>query len=299
MNVIQMKKNDSTPERNLVIYHSHCWDGLAAVWVMVGWLHTRGVAAGKAHVENTVLAAKYGDAPPDVSGYHNVYIVDFSYGRETLQDMREAVRGEFYVLDHHKTAQEALSGLDYCHFDMERSGARMAWDFCYKDEEPPWFIRLIEDRDLWKWEYPDTEAFTTWLNSQPMEFATLGQLYDGDVYDTAVAAGEAMLSYQEQMVQGIAKNARLLKLCNGDTVYAVNTPVLSSEVGHALATEHGMGMTWYVQNDGSVKFSIRGDGDVDVSAIAKLYGGGGHAGAAGFALPAQMLNHIAAGHLPA
>jgi len=32
------------------------------------------------------------------------------------------------VLDHHQTAQKALEGLNFAHFDMTKSGAVLAWN---------------------------------------------------------------------------------------------------------------------------------------------------------------------------
>jgi oligoribonuclease NrnB/cAMP/cGMP phosphodiesterase (DHH superfamily) len=65
---------------------------------------------------------------------------------------------------------------------------------------------------------------------------------------------------------------------------AVNTPNNISEVGHELATASGtFGLVWYY--DAAAKkanCSLRSNGDYDVSAIAKQFGGGGHKNAAGF-----------------
>jgi hypothetical protein len=60
-------------------------------------------------------------------------------------------------------------------------------------------------------------------------------------------------------------------------------PFLTSETGHALASWSGtFGLLWSVASDGKVYCSLRSNGDYDVSAIAKKFGGGGHKNAAGF-----------------
>src|SRR3990167_9339886 len=99
----------------IVIYHSNCFDGFGAAWVL------RGV-----YPDATFIPATYGDAPPDVTG-QDVVIVDFSYPRDVLLAMRQSSRS-LVVADHHKTAQANCEGLDFCHFDMNRSGAGLAWD---------------------------------------------------------------------------------------------------------------------------------------------------------------------------
>lgn len=71
---------------------------------------------------------------------------------------------------------------------------------------------------------------------------------------------------------------------------AVNTNVHMSEVGHELANQSGSyGLVWYLGSDNMAKVSLRSNGDYDVSAIAKQFGGGGHKNAAGFSLPITTL----------
>jgi oligoribonuclease NrnB/cAMP/cGMP phosphodiesterase (DHH superfamily) len=58
-----------------------------------------------------------------------------------------------------------------------------------------------------------------------------------------------------------------------------------SEAGNALCKEgYEIGLAWFERGDGIIQFSLRSEGDIDVSGIAKFYGGGGHQHAAGFQL---------------
>ena len=64
---------------------------------------------------------------------------------------------------------------------------------------------------------------------------------------------------------------------------ACNSQLHQSELGHELANKSGtFGLVWYVAQDNTVKCSLRSNGDYDVEAIAKTFGGGGHLNAAGF-----------------
>ena len=83
--------------------------------------------------------------------------------------------------------------------------------------------------------------------------------------------------------------ARLVKSANkgsmfGLSVGIVNAPMfLASDVGHALSDGlYDVGICWVVRQDGMVAFGLRSCGDVDVCAIAKKFGGGGHKNSAGF-----------------
>ena len=64
----------------------------------------------------------------------------------------EAKVSKLVVLDHHKSAAEKLTGYQcrcgVVHFDMNKSGARLAWEFFHPDKPVPGLIRYIEDRDI-------------------------------------------------------------------------------------------------------------------------------------------------------
>jgi nanoRNase/pAp phosphatase (c-di-AMP/oligoRNAs hydrolase) len=59
-----------------------------------------------------------------------------------------------------------------------------------------------------------------------------------------------------------------------------------SEAGNALVNMgYDIGLAWFENGRGQISFSLRSNkkgSDVDVSAIAKTFGGGGHRNAAGF-----------------
>jgi nanoRNase/pAp phosphatase (c-di-AMP/oligoRNAs hydrolase) len=95
--------------------------------------------------------------------------------------------------------------------------------------------------------------------------------------------GEAILTYQETIVDALCRNARETWI-GGHTVLAVNSPVLQSEIGERLAKDAAFGAVWFVGGNGETYWSLRSRPPVgiDVSEVAKKYGGGGHVQAAGF-----------------
>lgn len=75
-----------------------------------------------------------------------------------------------------------------------------------------------------------------------------------------------------------------------DGIAANCPPHLSSDVGHQLANQSGTyGLLWSINKEGKCVCSLRSNGDYDVSAIAKVFGGGGHKNAAGFEVDIQTL----------
>ena len=67
----------------------------------------------------------------------------------------------------------------------------------------------------------------------------------------------------------------------------VNSSHWMSEIGSTLAKDCDFAMIWYYDHDSCMyKASLRAfHGTMDVSEIAKSFGGGGHRKAAGFVLP--------------
>jgi oligoribonuclease NrnB/cAMP/cGMP phosphodiesterase (DHH superfamily) len=262
----------------LIIHHAGCTDGICGATII--WLGLGGVGE--------LMAAQYGDEPPSehsIAG-RDVWIVDFSYPRETLVRM-DRITSRLTVLDHHKTAQDNCKGLDFCTFDMERSGAMLAHE---RMTELGWRSRLqmasgdiaryVEDRDLWKWDLPASRAVNAWLGSWPRDLETWLWIFKTYLQDEAEEQGEAILRRDKQLVDMIARGANQV----GDTgVWLVNTPMLQSEVGEELVSHGGRyAMMWHQCEDGRFRYSLRSRGNVDVAEIAAGMGGGGHPAAAGF-----------------
>jgi hypothetical protein len=135
-----------TETKPLVITHASCNDGRWAA-------HVAQLYYGPDNVE--IFYAAYGMDPPPVEG-RDVLLTDFSYSREILEDMYQKTNS-LKVLDHHKSAQKDLEGLPYCCFDMNHSGAVMAWKHFFPDEEVPAILLYVEDYDLWRFQYPETK----------------------------------------------------------------------------------------------------------------------------------------------
>lgn len=277
--------------QNLVIYHANCMDGFAAAWAAWTKLGDK---------ETHYWPMSYGDDPISkikvVPRGLTIYIVDFSFPREVLKRMCEA-DVKVVILDHHKTAEVDLTDWPdqpenlEIHFDMERSGAKMAWDYFRPYDPAPSLISYVQDRDLWRKVLLYSEEINQFISTLPHNFDswTSASYLLRNRFDEAKHIGESVLRKHGQIVADIVKTARPIKFhIDGKTVsgLAANcTGHFASDVGHELCKLSGtFGATYCSGNDGSVKWSLRSEGDFDVSAIAKLFGGGGHKNAAGFTL---------------
>lgn len=261
-----------------VLYHSHCTDGFGAAF-----------AAWKKFGDNAkYIPVSYGKPLPNLDKAKMVYILDFSYDEETLRNLYKKV--EVVVLDHHKTAEKDLEHLSFAHFDMNKSGAMMAWEHFHPEKEVPMMIRYIQDRDLWKFDMKLTKEFHLGLASIPQVFECWDRADENDL----TQAGSAILNYQNTLVERIVSSAQVMMagqfmedlMVVPWRMAVVNSGVLESEVGDALLKrfpEADFAMIYYTTKENKTKYSLRSLSDrADVSEIAKLFGGGGHRNAAGY-----------------
>lgn len=270
-------------KRTLCVYHDRCLDGWGAAWVVRRALGADGVE---------LVPGSYGDEPPDARG-RDVVLVDFSYKRADLLALAERARSVL-ILDHHASAVTELVDLSAnCRavFDLEHSGVALAWNWYFghlADEPMPYLLQIIQDRDLWRFRLRETRRVTAALLSWPWDWA----LWDRWMADPALALiqleadGRAILRKEERdLAELLGKPAR--RLCvGGFDVPAVNLPFLyASEAGNRLS--HGEPFAAvYCDGEPGRKFSLRSQPDgEDVSIVAGIYGGGGHARAAGFTVP--------------
>lgn len=291
----------------LVIYHANCADGFTAAWAV------------RQAMDADFHPGVYQQAPPDVTG-RDVILVDFCYPVQVLVAMAQTAR-TMLVLDHHKSAAadlevgtrvfdeqmahigridtwrngreawtrhvEAFSSdrLIMALFDMERSGAGIAWDFFHPGKARPAFLDHVEDRDLWRFALQHTREICAAVHSHPYTF---------EAWD-ALAAETTYSLYQQGLVLERAREkdiAEQIAQCRRELVIG-NYRVPAASIPRSLVSDAAGQMAkgsafaaCYQDTHAGRKFDLRSTPDgVDVSEVAALYGGGGHARAAGFTVP--------------
>ena len=293
----------------MCIYHGNCADGFGAAWVVRKALGS----------DVEFVAGIYGQEPPDVAG-KDVVIVDFSYKYDILAALARKANSVI-VLDHHKSAAEDLARFESFHagveedtrrddgatllgwktahvmansqngptiaccFDMNRSGAMLAWDHYFPNQEPPQLLRHIEDRDLWLFKLEGTREIQANLFSYPYDFEVWDQLMAADVL-TLVSDGAAIeRKHHKDVAELVGVTKRRLKIGGFDVPVASLPYTLTSDAGHLMAQGEPFAACYWDTPTGRV-FSLRStDEGIDVSEIASQYGGGGHRNASGFRVP--------------
>lgn len=258
--------------RTLCIYHANCADGFTAAWVVRRRLGP----------DVAFHPGVYQDPPPDVTN-KDVILVDFSYKRPVLEQIRKQANSVL-ILDHHKTAEADLKDLPgvYAVFDLDRSGARITWDHFYPGVVPPSLLLHIEDRDLWRFRLPKTREIQAAVFSYSYQFAVWDELMARDVEELASEGVAIERKHHKDIAELLPVVTRSMWI-GGYQVPVANLPYLfSSDAGHALAVGQPFAACYMDTPEGRV-FSLRSTPEgLDVSAIAKQYGGGGHRHAAGF-----------------
>lgn len=276
----------------LVIYHGNCADGFSAAWCF--WR--------KFGVDAEYVAGVYQQSPPDVTG-RDVYMVDFSYKRQVVEIMMKTARF-VALIDHHKTAIEDLQPLFaeyeteylayggerrvawYC--DLERSGATLAWDYLFPGEDRPLLLGHIEDRDLWRFKLSGTREIQAFVFSHEYSFDLWDKLMCADQVELLkmTATGAAIeRKHHKDVAELVAVCKRRMLIGAYDVPVASLPYTLVSDAAHLMAQGEPFAACYWDTTEGRV-FGLRAtDEGIDVSEIAKQYGGGGHAKAAGFKVP--------------
>ncbi len=276
-------------EYDVVIFHYPCQDGLTSGWV-TDYYHKK---VGKQIV---LYPMKHG-APYDYELLNDKKVIfcDFAPSAEILEEL-EKICKKITILDHHITAHNALKDKSYAIFDMNKSGAGLTWEYFFPELPMPMFIQMVQDRDLWKWVIPESKEFTAGLftlwdgyerDNFTELFAMLEDIYlSEDKFNFCLGLGQVISKTDHQKAKLIAESAcKRVDNFMGHRVCVVNCPVEhASEVGNLLSSMDTIdfAVMWTYNNvNESYYVSLRSSNKVDVSKIAKAYGGGGHVNASG------------------
>ncbi len=308
-----------------ILYHGDCPDGFGAAY-----------AAWRRFGDTAVYRAMHHGEPwkmDEIAG-HDVFILDFSFPPEVLEQIAEIANSAVQI-DHHASARLAwadrlLTGEDgissHRHptlpltvlFNLDKSGARLAWEHFHAGLPVPLLLRHIEDMDMWRFELPGTRPIGRALRLLPFDFAAWDELVrltpdpQAPRYQLLLTEGEAIERFFQTEVERLASGHLLMParlrgdpidplqavrhglaiIVEGDLAWrridglAINASTLfASELGNRIAETSGtFGLVWQLAADGEVKISLRAAGNVNVAEIATRYGGGGHPNAAGFRL---------------
>ncbi len=269
-----------------IIYHGNCPDGFGAA--LAAYLYFNQQASYKTIKKHIIYyKGKHGNAPPECIN-HDVYILDFSYSRDHMQALCHRAH-KVILIDHHISAYNELKDLDQefnnltLLFDMQQSGAVLSWQYFHNSPTPELLLH-IQDNDLWQFKLDNTRTILSAIMSYPMKMRLWNSwLNDKQALEKLHAEGLILERQITRQIKHYKRAARMGKIA-GYTVPVVNAPSsIGSELLHQLSEGHPFAAA-YEDKPERRTWQLRSGGEqaIDVSEIARLFGGGGHKNASGF-----------------
>lgn len=252
----------------------------------------------------------YGEQLPDFERpVDKVVITDFSFELETMEKLFRQYGDNLIWIDHHKSAIQEISKLGQLNGiqDEQFAAAELTWKY-FNQDQPPIAVKYISDYDIWKFQYGETTMqFQSGLLIERKELVDCAAqiwevlLSQTECCDQLVARtienGKAITKLKTELAHLTLKGAKTIEWCGHTTIIANISPVgwLTSFVAQVARDNSDLypgevliGWSTYQdakQEQAKTIFSLRAlSNDVDVSLLAKNYGGGGHKGAAGFSI---------------
>lgn len=242
-------------------------------------------------------------------GRTDVFVLDFAFP-EALSDQIYAKAGFFKTIDHHASSQRAIGDKPYAYFDMNASGARMAFEYFNPEAIIPLAVTLVDNRDLWKKETGMEDQFheslythynrvkdetpdynTAFVMDLKCEYLTRDSENNNYAVGKAVRDGSLLINRRNSGIATMCDKKKLMKTTiGGHPAVVFNAPIDQSDAcEYVYSQEEYQGYivgAFNIMSD-KMTFSLRKHAslNVDLSMIAEIhYDGGGHPAAAGFAV---------------
>ncbi len=269
----------------IVLYHGNCPDGAGAAW-----------AAWTALKDTAQYIPRYYNHINDFSDINCnnaiVYMLDFCFNDPKIIKKLCKVAKKVIVIDHHKSAKQVLDKLEYInnlekYISMDNSGAILSWKYFHPGTPFPKSLLYIEDRDIWKWKYPESKHFLLALDAfLPRDNFFNYLSFANENTRTMIDNGLIIESYKNKMLNSLQKKWSIKTLHKQEFVI-INEghKELISDIGNIYIQEHNLPSLMWIYNAGTdtTHISFRSaDHLIDVADFSKKYfNGGGHRNASG------------------
>lgn len=265
-------------------YHSADLDG-----------HCSGAIVKRKYQECEMIGINYGDPFPwdSIQTGEMVIMVDFC-----LQPFSDMIKlnsmCDLLWIDHHKSAIEEAHQCGFLPWggmkvEIGRAGCELAWEYFNTDQNTPESVRLLGRYDVWDHSDPDTLPFQYGMrlceDTKPGSIIWDDLLAgDQDLLDMVIDTGRTILDYIDIDNMKYAKACAFNTTLDGLRCVAINKAMANSKLFESVWDQDKYdAMLSFGYRKGQWHISLYSDKpDVDVSEVAKNYGGGGHKGAAGF-----------------
>ena len=235
-------------------------------------------------------------------GHDTCFITDISIKDDLASEIDREYKNNFKLFDHHKTVLE-LNKYDWCTVETENNDtglmtsgtelfSKYLIDHKYLDVDVSDFVRIVTDYDTWRWSTLGKEGLVL------KDVNDLLYLYGREKFETwcmrEIESGKfpyfdedssSLLTFNRNETEKYIKekDRTIIVKCNGEYMYGVVfADKYISELGNELCKLNEKLDYIVIVNMSTRLVSYRTiKDDVDMSMIAKKYGGGGHPKAAG------------------
>ena len=262
--------------------------------------HCSGAIVKKRYPECEMIGVDYNDTLDidSISEGEMVFVVDFSFSVAEMAALD--IKAQLYWIDHHKSAIEKMA--DYPrkiagHTEIGKAGCELTWEYFYADDPMPLAVRLLGRYDVWKHEederiLPFQYGIRSYEDTLP-ESSIWSGFFEGEelLLNETLSHGETILAYQNTQNAVYAKGMAYEAEFEGHRAIIINRAYGNSQLFDSVydPEKHDIMIVFGVKPK-EFKYSLYSvKPEIDVSEIAKKYGGGGHAGAAGFFSETQII----------
>lgn len=284
---------------NIILYHKNCFDGICAVWVYRRWLEQN-----KISLDDTFkfIGMNYSNATiPEECKNSRVLILDYCFSQETTNELCQKAKSVL-IIDHHETSKNitlnssplpsstSVSSNGSLIHDIQRSGCQLTFDTFFPGQKRPLIVDYIGNRDIWKWDLlPFEKEITSYIYNFPETLETIETLESQWDTQKYIDFGSILVKARDQDIQKISKNFNKAILSVDDQKYNILVGDCSwmfrSDVGNYVCQKENCDFVLlytYYFNTQTFSISLRGNDKVDLSEVAKKFGGGGHKNASAF-----------------
>ena len=284
--ILTKNKNMKFAKNIIVFYHENCLDGFTSCYIAWKNFKNKAEYIPLSHTEKDISPLTKKDIKVKDLKDKEVYFIDFCL--KTKEEMKEIenISKKLIVLDHHQSAKDIICSVkDYLYGEKGESGAYLAQKYFFPKNKIPNLVKYVAIGDTYTFKNEKEERkILSYISTIDFDFKSFTKLEkdleEKNKLNEIKKKGEVLNNQKEKFTNEISKNAKLVKF-DKYKVYAVNANE-KSLIGHKLAEKTDLFGIVFSFQDGNLSCSLRGVGKVDLSELAKKYGGGGHFNAASF-----------------
>lgn len=301
-----------------VIYHGSDADGYCGGAVCAHHIEKQIMAEGysslevkRMYMDGTIwmIPAEYSLSAKEYTGIiedcagRSVYMVDMSFPAEYMDKLCRSAR-EFRWFDHHKAVIEESIGRGFCPEGLRivgKGGCENAWLGLFPDLPIPPIVTAVSYYDTWRFNpkngYFEVNygLYTVEMHPNNAEGRSFWfELFQTEGVDAARKSAETLemlrdrgtpiSMYEARRAESALKKHSFLTKWEGYDCLCLNTGNASADsqvLSHSLPKYDILVTFTYRKDRWKVSLRTKKDG-IDLSALAKRYGGGGHVRAASF-----------------